>query len=202
MPSPLTLARRNNTQAVGKAVLDVQVVDVHARNVAAIQAKLERGPPSPVVIVAAAADEIAVLHDGRSAEIVINVLLRIRRRKGCAEEDGAAGRDVSKPAVLDAIALTPIEGRAVRQKWQLAGAVADNIEAGRKFLWRVRRRPEGETIVARVARGTILDDRVAHADAEIYSVGDGVAEAATVHDEVAGVIDPDAGSWCVRPRCA
>src|ERR1035438_2017391 len=84
-------ARSNDAQAVGDAVLDGQAVDVHAGNAAAIQAELERGAPSPVVIVAAAADEVAVLHNRRSAEIVINVFLRIRRRKCCAEEDGATG---------------------------------------------------------------------------------------------------------------
>ncbi len=78
-------ARRDDAEAIGKAVLDVQVVDVHAGNAAPIQAELERGPPGPVVIVTAAADEIAILHDSRSTEIVIDVFLLIRRRKSRAE---------------------------------------------------------------------------------------------------------------------
>ena len=77
--------------------------------------------------------------------------------------------------------------------------MADNIETGRVFLPGMRRRPEGETIIARVARGAILDDRVAHADAEVYPVSDGVAEAAALHDEVAGVVDPHAGLGVFTP---
>ncbi len=77
--------------------------------------------------------------------------------------------------------------------------MADEIEAGRKFLRRVRRRPDGETIVARAARGAILDDRMAHADAEIDAVGDGVPEAAAVHDKIAGIQDPHPGLGVFAP---
>ena len=78
-------ARRNDAEAIGNAVLDVQAMDVHAGNAAAVQTDLKGGAPGPVVIVTAAADEIAVPHDGRSAEIVIDLFLRIRRRERRAD---------------------------------------------------------------------------------------------------------------------
>ena len=57
-------AGRDDLNAIGDAVLDVQVADFHTGNAAAVQAELERGPPCPPGIIAAAADEIAVPNDG------------------------------------------------------------------------------------------------------------------------------------------
>src|SRR5258706_16047839 len=70
-------ARSHDAQAVGNAVPDVQVMDVHAGNAATVKAKLERSAPRPVVIVAAAADEVAVLHDVVSSEFFVIIFLFI-----------------------------------------------------------------------------------------------------------------------------
>ena len=87
-------ARSDNAQAVGETILDVHVADVHAGNAAAIHAKLEGGPPGPIVVESAAANHIAIPNHRRSAEIVVNLPALVRGRESRADQDAAAGGDV------------------------------------------------------------------------------------------------------------
>ena len=72
------------------------------------------------MIVASAADEIASPHDGRATKIVINILVRVRRWEGRADEDRAAGRDIGEQEVLDAIAFASVYCSSILQEWDFA----------------------------------------------------------------------------------
>src|SRR5665213_3978666 len=78
--------------------------------------------------------------------------------------------------------------------------MANHIEAGRKLLRQKNGGPHRKTIVAGAARGAIFDDGISHADAEIDAIGERVAKAATVHDEIAGIHQPQAGLGVFNPK--
>lgn len=196
----LFLAGTNNTQAIGDAVLDVQITKVNAGNIPAIQTKLQGRPPGPPGIEAAAADEVAALHHGGAAKVVINAPVRVRRREGCAEQDGTTGRNVRDQAILDPVALPAVDGGTVCEEWHLGSAIANEVETRLVILLRVRRGPDGETIITGAARGAIADGRVVHAHTEVHAVGNGVAKAASFNQKVAGVVDPNAGLGVLNPE--
>src|SRR6185295_14348772 len=104
--------------------------------------------------------------------------------KSRAEENAAAVRKVLEQAILDAVARAAVNSSTISQKWDLPGAMSENIEARRVSL-RPARRPDGKTIVACPARGAVRDDRAAYAAIQIDPVRQGVAKPAAIHDEPA-----------------
>jgi len=154
-------ARSDNAQSVGEAVIDVHVADVHARNAAAVHAKLKCRPPSPIVIISTAADQVAIPYHGRSAEVVIDFSAFVGSWKSRADQNAAPGGNIAKKAVFDTVVRAAIDRAAVGEEWQLTRAVTKNVVAGQKCSLHEaligRRRPHGKAIIARIAGGAILD---------------------------------------------
>ena len=202
-PLALGPAGRDDRDAIRNTVTDLHLADLQAREAAAVQADLEGGPPRPRVVVAAAPDEPAVLHDGRPAEVVVDPALRVGGLKGRADQDATSRGDVGEKAVLDPIVRATIERTAIGEKGQLSGRVPDHIvpRQGRLLSVPLVRScgPHRITIVAGPARRAVLHDRMIRADAEIDAVGEQVAKPAAVDHEVAPVVNPHAGLRMLHP---
>ena len=76
------------------------------------------------------------------------------------------------------------------------------IGAGGVDRLQVGRGPHGEAVIAVAARCAIANSRVAHPDAEVDAVGDGVAEAAAFDQKPVGIDNPRARLGVFDPDVA
>ena len=84
------------------------------------------------MVIAATAQQFAVLNQRRSTEIVVYLELLVGGRKGRAYQNSAPRRDVREEAVLDAVVRPAIDGGTVCEESQLARASPDNIATRRR----------------------------------------------------------------------
>src|SRR5262245_32318359 len=98
-----------DTKAVGRAVCDVQVVEVDSRDAPVFQKQLQSCPPPDPWIEAAATIQIAPLDNGGSA-VVGGVV------ESGAQKNAAAVSHVLEQAILNPIAFTSINRTSIGQK--------------------------------------------------------------------------------------
>lgn len=130
----LRASRSNDRNATREAVANGHVAQGESGNAAAIHADLQRTPPGPAMVIAAAAQQFAVPHNRRAAEVIVYLEVPVGCGECRADEHPAPGGDIGETTFLDAVVGPPIDRGTIRKEGQLARAVTNDVVSR---LWAV-----------------------------------------------------------------